>query len=90
MDWFLCDNGLRHERVKANQAQYNLDRKAAKISAMSSGELEKYEYLSGEYLGYKPGVVEQAKFEYSPLDKIFIKGLEQKDKKRTLEKTKKC
>ena len=81
MDWFLCDNSLCHERVKANQAQYNLDRKAAKISAVSSGELEKYEYLTGEYLGYKPGVVEQAKFEYSPLGKIFIKGLEQKDKK---------
>ena len=45
--------------LKANQAQYDLDREAAKISALSSGELEKYEYLTGENLGYKQGVVEK-------------------------------
>ena len=45
--------------LKANQAQYDLDREAAKISALSSGELEKYEYLAGENLGYKQGVVEK-------------------------------
>ena len=38
---------------------------------MSSNELKKYEYLTGEDLGYKPGVVQQAKFGYSPLDKMF-------------------
>ena len=56
-----------------NKAQYDLERKAAKISAYSSNNLDKYEYLTGEDLGLKPSTVEQAKFEYSPLDKIFNK-----------------
>ena len=49
--------------------------------------MDKYEYLTGEDLGYKLGVVEQAKFEYSPLGKVFIKGLDEKDKKEGLLKT---
>ena len=48
------------KKIKANQAQYDLDREAAKISALSSKELDKYEYLTGEDLGYKPSVVEKA------------------------------
>ena len=47
----------------ANQSQYDLDREAATISALPSNELDKYEYLTGEDLGYKPGVVEQAKLD---------------------------
>ena len=58
-----------------NKAQYNLDRKAAKISALLSNNLDKYEYLTGEDLGLKPSIAEQAIFEYSPLGKIFNKGL---------------
>ena len=68
-------------KIKANQAQYDLDREVAKISASSSNELDKYEYLTGEDLIYKPGVVEPTKFEYSPLGKVFNKGLGKKDKK---------
>ena len=49
-------------KIEANKAQYDLDREAAKISALSSGELENYEYLTGEDLGYKPKVVEKVKF----------------------------
>ena len=71
-------------KIRANKAQYDLDREAAKISALSSGELEKYEYLSGEDLGYKPDVVQKAKFEYSPLAKVFNKGLDEKDRKEGL------
>ena len=41
-------------KIKVNQSQYDLDRLAAKISAYSSGSLRKYEYLTGEDLGYKP------------------------------------
>ena len=41
-------------KIKVNQSQYDLDRLAAKISAYSSGNLRKYEYLTGEDLGYKP------------------------------------
>ena len=71
-------------KIKANQAQYDLDREAAKIYALSSSEFEKYEYLTGEDLGYKPGVVEKAKFEYSSLVKACNKGLDEKDKKEGL------
>ena len=66
-------------KIKGDQAQYDLDRLAAKISALSSGELKKYEYLTAEDLGYRPSVLEQTKFDYSPLIKIFIKGLNDKD-----------
>ena len=49
---------------------------------MSSKNLDKYELLTGEDLDLKPSTVAQAKFEYSPLDKIFNKGLSEDDKKR--------
>ena len=68
-------------KIKQNESQYDLDREAAKISALSSNNLDKYEYLTGEDLGLKPSTVEQAKFEYSPLGKIFNKGLSEDDKK---------
>ena len=45
------------DKIKANQAQYDLDREKAKISALSPKELDKYEYLTGEDLGYKPVVI---------------------------------
>ena len=53
------------DKIKANQAQYDLDREASKTSALSSKELDKYEYLTLKDLGYKPVVVEQAKFQCS-------------------------
>ena len=62
------------DKIEVNQAQYDLDIEAARISALLSKELEKYEYLTSEELGYKPGVVEKAKFEYSPLDEALEKG----------------
>ena len=68
------------DKIKANKAQYILDREAAKISALPSGELEKYEYLTGEDLGYKPDVIQKAKFEYSHLGKVFNNGLDESDK----------
>ena len=71
-------------KIMQNEAQYDLDRKAAKISALSSNNLDKYEYLTGEDLGLKPSTVEQAKFEYSPLGKIFNKGLDKDDQKEGL------
>ena len=60
------------DKIKTNKAQYELDRKAAKISALSSGKLKKYEYLTGENLGYKLDVIQKTKFEYSPLCKTFM------------------
>ena len=71
------------DEIKASQAQY-LSREAAKISALSSKDLEKYEYLTGENVGYKPIVVKQAKFEYSPLSKFFNKWLKEEDKEEGL------
>ena len=68
-------------KIMQNKAQYDLDRKAAKISGLSSNDLDKYEYLTGEDLGHKPSTVEQTKFEYSPLGKIFNKGLSKDDQK---------
>ena len=67
-------------KIMQNEAQYDLDRKAAKISALSSNNLNIYEYLTGEDLDLKPSTVEQAKFEYCPLGKIFNKGLNEEDK----------
>ena len=67
-----------------NEAQNDLDRKATKISALSSNNLDKYEYLTGEDLGLKPSTIEQTKFEYSPLGKYFNKALSKDDQKEEL------
>ena len=74
------------DKIKTNKGQYDLDIEAVKTSALSSGGLEKYEYLTGENVGYKPDVIQKAKFEYSPLDKVFNKGLDESDKKEGLRK----
>ena len=50
-------------KIEANQAQYDLDRLAAKISVLSSNDLRKYEYLTVEDLGYKPSLLENVTFE---------------------------
>ena len=71
-------------KIMRNEAQYDLDRKTAKISALSSNNWDKYEYLTGEDLGLKSSTVEQAKFNYSPLGEIFNKGLDKGDKKEGL------
>ena len=61
------------DKIKANKSQYDLDRQAAKTSALSSKDLEKYEYLTYEDLGYKPDLIQRAKFEYSPIGEAFNK-----------------
>ena len=70
------------DKIKANKAQHHLDRKAAKISALSSGELKKYEYLTGEDLGYKPKVLEKVKFQYFLLGEAFNKAFKKDDKNK--------
>ena len=72
------------DKIEANNAQYNLDRMNAEISAYSSGDLPKYEYLTNKDLGYKPDAFEQVKFEYSPLSKVFTDGLDKSDRKEGL------
>ena len=71
-------------KIMQNEAQYDLDRKAAKTSALSCNYLGKYEYLSGEDLGLKPSTIEKTKFQYSPLGKIFNKGLKEDEKEEGL------
>ena len=72
-------------KILKKEAQYDLDRKAAKMSTLSSNNPSKYEYLTSEDLGLKPSTVEQAKFECSPLGKIFNKEpVEDDDKKERL------
>ena len=73
-----------NRKIKKNESQYDLDRKAAEISSLSSKNLDKYELLTGEDLDLKPSTVAQTKFEYSPLGKIFNKGLSEDDKKEGL------
>ena len=68
-------------KIKQNEAQYDLDSEAAKISVLSSNNSDEYEYLTGEDLDLELSTVEQAKIEYSPLGKIFNKGLSKDDKK---------
>ena len=75
---------ILNKKNMQNEAQYDLDRKAAKISALSSNNLDKCEYLTGEDLGLKTNTIEQARFEYSPLGKIFNEGLSEDDKKEGL------
>ena len=84
-------NKILDNNIKANNAQYNLDIMNAEISAYSSGDLHKYEYLTKKDLNYKPNAFEQAKFEYSPLGKVFTDGLIKTDKKegRSFKKIKK-
>ena len=70
------------DKIKTNKRQYDLDRMNAEISAYSSGDLPKYEYLTKKELGYKPDAVEKAKSEYSPIDKVFTDGLAKEDKSK--------
>ena len=71
-------------KIKANERLYDLDRRNAEISAYSSGDLPKYEYLSNKDLKYKPDAFEQAKFEYLPLGKVFTDGLDKSDRNEGL------
>ena len=75
------------DKIKANQAQYDLCREAAKISALSSKDLlEKYECLTGEDLGHRPIVLEKTKFEYSPLGMSLSKSFKKDNVKNNANK----
>ena len=72
------------DKIKANQAQYDLGKEAAKIFALSSKDLlEKYEYLTGAELGHRPSVLEKTKFEYSPLG-MSLRKMFKKDKVKNI------
>ena len=75
---------ILNRKIKQNESQYDIDREAAKISALSSNNLDKDELLTGEDLVLKPSTIEPAKFEYSSLSKVFNKGLSEEEKKEGL------
>ena len=70
---------ILNDKIEANNAQYDINRLNAEISAYSSGDLDKYEFLTKQDLKYKPDALEQAKVTYSPLGKVFNDGLNKKD-----------
>ena len=63
------------DQIKDEKLQYDINREAAKISALSSGKIGKYEYLTGEEIlpSNQQQIIEQAMFTYSPLGKAFEK-----------------
>ena len=67
-----------NNKIKANNAQYNINRLNAEISAFLEGDLDKYEFLTRKDLKYKPNALDKAKFEFSPLGKAFRQGLDKK------------
>ena len=76
-----------NDQIKDEKLQYNINREAAKISVLSSGKLNKYEYLTGEDIlpSIQQQIIDQTKFTYSPLGKAFdklIKTIEGQGKKQ--------
>ena len=63
------------DQIKDEKLQYDINREAAKISALPSGKLDKYEYLTGEEIlpSNQQQIIQQAKFNYSPLGKALEK-----------------
>ena len=67
-----------NDQIRDEKLQYDINREAAKISALSSGEIRKYEYLTGKdiLLSNQQQIIEQAKFTYSPLGKALEKQIQ--------------
>ena len=65
------------DNIKDEKLQYDINREAAKMSALSSGKFNKYEYLTGEKIlpSDQSKMIEEAKFTYSPLGKTFEKQI---------------
>ena len=69
-------NKILDAKIESNGNQYKVDRLNAEISAFSSGDLNKYEFLKRIDLNYKPNALHKARFEFSPLGKTFNTGLD--------------
>ena len=69
-------NKMLDDKIDCNVNQYKVDRMNAEISAFSSGDLNKYEFLKIIDLNYKPNALDKARFEFSPLGKTFSAGLD--------------
>ena len=68
-----------NDKIRDEKLQYDINKEVAKISALSSGKIDKYEYLTGEEIlpPDQRRVIEQAKFTYSPLGKALEKQIKQ-------------
>ena len=90
-----------NNQIRDEKLQHDINRETAKISALSSGNIQKYEYLTGEVKlpSNQQQIIEQAKFTYSPLGKAFekqiktidqgqkqIKAIQDKGQVKTIEK----
>ena len=66
------------DKIRDENLQYDINREAAKIPALSSGKIDKYEYFTGEEIlsSNQRQMIEQAKFSYSPIGKAFEKQTE--------------
>ena len=73
-------NKILYAKIESNVNQYKIDRMTAEISAFSNSDLNKYEFLKRIDLNYKPNALDKARFEFSPLGKIFSKGLDKNAK----------
>ena len=75
------DDNIIDEKI-----QYDINREAAKISALSLGKIDRYRYLAGEKIlpSDQSRIIEQAKFTYSPLGKAFKKQIKQLKNKEKL------
>ena len=69
-------NKILDAKIESNVNQYKVDRSNAEISAFSSGDLNKYEFLTRKDLKYKPNALDKARFEFSPLGKTFSTRLD--------------
>ena len=69
-------NEILGDEIESNTNQYKVDRMNAEISAFSSGDLNKYEFLKRIDLNYKPNALDKARFEFSSLAKTFSAGLD--------------
>ena len=69
-------NKILDDKIESNTNQYKVDRLNAEISAFSSGDLNKHEFLTRKDLKYKPNALDKARFEFSPLGKAFSMGLD--------------
>ena len=66
-----------NDQIRDEKLQYDINREAAKISALSSGKIHKYEHLTGEDIlpSNQQQIIERARFTYSPMGKAFQKQI---------------
>ena len=68
-------NKILDAKIESNVNQYKVDRMNAEISAFSSGDLNKYKFLTRKDLKYKLNALDKARFQFSPLGQTFSTGL---------------